>query len=192
MTRSTPWTVLNSTPKLTQVSERVWQLWTGLTCHHQEAVQAHPGHEEEGQALSLVCHFQPTRMIIHVEKRPSPWSSCAWGNTNFALDGTNPDFCWLLIQRGTWDLWSWQKNEEEEPTAGRWAHLQSCLCSLAPWALYFPTAGLWTSEHRSLLFQNTACVLHFRILVLSLLPIKFVLVIAQGLRRSPMAGYFLI
>lgn len=150
--------------------------------------------EEEGQPLSLVCHyFQPTIMITHVEnKRPSPWSSCAWGNTNFALDGTNPHFCWLLMQRGTWDLWSWQKNEEEETTAGRWGHLESCVCSLAPWALYHPTAGLWISEPRSLLFQNTAYVLRFRILVLSLLPPKFVLVIAEGLRRSPMAGYFLI
>lgn len=57
--------------------------------------------EEEGQTLSLVCHyFQPTRIIIHVEnQRPSPWSSCTWGNTNFALDDTNPDFCWPLMQR---------------------------------------------------------------------------------------------
>lgn len=150
--------------------------------------------EEEGQALSLVCYyFQPTRMIIHVEnKRPSPWSSCAWGTTNFALDGTNPDFC---MQRGIWDLWNWRENEQEETAAGRWGHVQSCLCSLAPWALHLPKAGLRTSVPRLPLFQNTACVLGFRILVLSLLPPKFVLVIAQELkchRKSPMAGTSLI
>lgn len=115
--------------------------------------------EEEGQALSLVCHyFQSTRMIIHVEnKRPGPWSSCAWGNTNVALDGTNPDFCWLLMQRGTWGFWSWWKNDQEETAAGRWGHLQSYLYSLGLWALYLPTARLRTSEPRSLFPERCLC-----------------------------------
>lgn len=35
--------------------ERIWQLWTGLTCHHQEAVQAHPGHGWGGKTGTKSC-----------------------------------------------------------------------------------------------------------------------------------------
>lgn len=139
----------------TQVSERSWSGSSGQVSPATTRKQCRLTQvmtEEEGQARNLVCHyFQPTRMIIHVEnKRSSHWASCAWGNTNLVLNGTNPDFCWPLMQRETWDLWSWQKNDQEETAAGRGGHLQRCLCSLAPWALYLPTAGLRTSESRSL------------------------------------------